>query len=209
MAEPGTFWPEHIEEPSWRWWRWVTAGMMLLTLAFISHTDSRWARAVMRVTAHWLTQPMNLPRGWPALWTHLADRVLPASAQPVGRGDTTTWLAPVADAKVAEAFGWHGRGVRATFVPEVRLIVSSGSPVIAGTTGRVVAVGRHWVEFRAATYVVVVAPIKPLVKAGSLLAPTTEIGVIHGRSLTLRATVHDLPVNPLGSTLYGRQWLNP
>ena len=195
-------------EPSFRWVRWVIASLILLTLAFTSHTKGRFASLLMGQTRHWMTAS-----------THLSGLHLetPSLFRNLGRGSGTTrntltkvaWLAPTAQARVDESFGWHGQGAKAQFNPAVVLTVSSRTPVQLGVKGHVIRAAGGIVAVAVAHHTLIT--VKPLtglmVKPGELVQATAVLGQTSSRHLSLEVERQGYPVNPLASSLYGTRWL--
>lgn len=195
-------------EPSFRWVRWVIAGLILLTLAFTSHTKGRFASLLMNQTRHWMTSSTHLAGlhiQTPSLLRNLTRAPSPVggSTRPVG------WLAPLAHARVDESFGWHGQAAKAQFNPTVMLSVSRHTPVQLGVRGRVARASDGVVAVKSANHILIT--IKPLqhllVKPGQVIQATTVLGQTGSGRLSFEVERLGYPVNPLASSLYGTRWL--
>lgn len=213
MANSELHWESRPEigqapEPSFRWVRWVIAGLILLTLAFTSHTKGRFASLLMAQTRHWMTSSTDLAGlhiQTPSLWRNLTR----GSAQTGGSARPVGWLAPLAHARVAESFGWHGQGAKAQFNPAVVLSVARHTPVQLGAGGRVTRASGGVVAVQSANHTLVT--IKPLqhllVKPGQAIQATTVLGQTGSARVSFEVERQGYPVNPLASALYGTRWL--
>lgn len=215
MAKSDLGWSESNPQtqpvPSPRWMRWLLAGLILLVLAFASHTSGRFAGQVRHQMRHWMTvnfvpfalnkEASHLIAKFQGLRSHSkTHRVLV---------DDPSWRAPVAAARLRQSFGWHGSGTRAQFQPNVILDVTPKSFVLAGVRGRIVKVSRQMVQFTAHGYQIAIFPLTPArLGTAQTLGPTTRLGSTAASTLTLEVTRDSYPVNPLLAALYGTEWLN-
>ncbi|MCY0879090.1 MAG: hypothetical protein OWU84_09150 [Firmicutes bacterium] len=202
----GSEW-RRLEGASRGGWRWVAAGVILLTLGLVSRTDAGWARPTLRLTRYWATHSFAMPRHWEVPLSHLVSR-LERSSPTKKPHDAAAWQPPVAAAKLQRTFGWHGRGAHAVFDPDVVLRVARKAPVLAGASGRVVAIRASWVEWRVGDYLLRVSPVYPRVHEDQPVVARTVLGFAESRRLKVQVTAHGLPVNPLSASLYGTGWLS-
>lgn len=204
MAEHDMLWtdPEQSVKTPGMWWvKWVTAALILLSLALISHTKGSFAHEVMRNARKWITTTTKISalKGWPAI-SH--------PAQGAGGRTLQGWLAPVASAHLKEGYGWHGNGANATFVPDVVLGVHPHMPVMSGVSGQVKALGHGSIELTAHGDIIKFSSLEDIqIHKGARVTPTTIVGRTQSRTLTLQVVSHGFPVNPLSTHLYGRGWL--
>ncbi|NMP21234.1 hypothetical protein [Sulfobacillus harzensis] len=209
MAKPEISWPQDKPSPETMprmgWVRWLIAGLILMTLALASHTSGRAARLIMANTQHWIETSTHVPAG-----AHLGSLSLPMPkgiASPAAK-TVPHWISPVASARLVQSFGWQGTGAKARFNPAATIKAGLHAPVEAGMMASVVRVSRTAVEVRANGYLVDFKGIAPAaLHKGQRVQPTTVIGHLRSRELTLGATKDGYPVNPLGSALFGAGWI--
>lgn len=210
MADPQTSWPrtetQPVGLPPLRWVRWLIAGLILLTLAFIFHTTGRFARLAAVETRHWMTTTTRIPRG---LASGVMAKFLGIRATGAVSSAPPGWLPPIGHAQLKEGFGWHGSGAKAQFEPGVVLQVSLKSPVLAGVKGHVAAIQGQSVDVLSDGYDVRIFPLKisGRLNPGAAVTPTMAIGVSRSSALTIEVTRRGYPVNPLSSELYGSRWI--
>ncbi len=213
MANSEAHWEARQEtgqapEPSLRWVRWVVAGLILLTLAFTSHTKGRFASLLMDQTRHWMTATTHLA-GLHMQTPSVIRNLTRGSTSPGGAASPVAWLAPVTHAQVDESFGWHGQRAKAAFNPAVVLTVSRYSPVQVGVRGHVTQASGGVVAVQSANHTLIT--IKPLahllVTTGQRVQATTVVGQANSGRVSIEVERQGYPVNPLASSLYGTRWL--
>lgn len=216
MAKSDISWAEAKPEPqvpsapSPRWLSWLAAGLILLVLAFVSHTSGRVAQQIRQQMRHWMTVNVE-PSGLKQEALHWVDGVGEKLSRPKAHvtAANPAWLAPVAKARIGETFGWHGQGSRAFFQPDVVLKVTPKSAVLAGVKGRMFDTNHQRVRFSAQGYQIVMFPLESArLTKGQALLPTTRLGSTAAATLTIEVTRDGYPVNPLLTALYGTKWLD-
>lgn len=209
MAEPEISWPHapHADPeplPPIRWVRWLIACLILLTLALLGHTSGRYARTTMVETRHWITTTTRIPA---LAQVSALGHFLPSKAPLAPH--STGWLAPVGQARIGQAFGWHGSGASAQFSSGVRLDVARYAPVMAGVKATLHGVGRDAVTLSTGQgYQIRIVGLRlASLHQGHTVQPTTVLGRTDQTHLTISVTREGYPVNPLGPSLYGSGWL--
>ena len=194
--------PPANSPPSFRWVRWLAAGLTLLMLAFIFHTSGRVAALVRIKTRHWMRTTTRIPAPWH--WPSLLvshSKVLPLRE--------TTWAPPLIKASLIRSFGWHGSGASARFEPGVVLKVTRHGAIHAGTSSRALSVSGQTITLAAGSYHIRFFPVSPRISSHAALLAAQEIGVAEKTRLTIDVTRAGYPLNPLSTSFYGSTWINP
>lgn len=178
--------------------RWLGAGLLLLTVAFLFHTSGPTAAMLQGQVRYWMRATPRQPQG--------SGLRSARSAALAGTG--SDWSAPVTSAGLLSAFGWRGSGAQARFHAGLTVHIAPGIRVRAGVRGRVIGVRGDAVIVRVGPYQLRLAPLRARVSVGQRLYPVTAVGVSRQALLTIQITRDGYPVNPLSPGLYGVGWIH-
>ncbi|MDD2422318.1 MAG: M23 family metallopeptidase [Heliobacteriaceae bacterium] len=214
LFRPGLADPErdvNTRTPIWRWVGQIGAALLLLAAVYgLFQLQHPWAVTLQNEVRRYATEDAQFPPLREAvqrlgLWTDVLS-VAPVMAPPGGPGKSGLPVTEPVKGIVVQVFGVQG----VEFSPGIRIAAPAGSPVTAGTSGKIAAVwdeggGRFLLITAVDTGIRIMGPLEDVtVKPGQTVEPGTILGKLareeagHQSQLYLEIRRGGRCVDPLG-----------